>query len=135
MFDQARYHEAWTLLFKKLVLYIKELPRRPYDSYRDTSCHNSGSHSPHSEICPTCIASLDLLVTHLEEIDSLQTLHDTLRSPKTKYLKSALTCCQRYDDSKGYEKSLCPFVEDVTELCQDKIQKIPSFATLLGLKL
>jgi len=34
----------------------------------------------------------------------------------------------------GYQKSLCPFVEDVTELCQDKIDKIPSFATFLGLK-
>ena len=130
MSDQARYHEAWTLLFKELVLYIKELPRQS----GSTSCQ---SYAPH-EICPTCIASLDLLITHLEKIDSLQTLHDTLRSPKTKYLKSVLTCCQHnrnYDQSKGYEKATCPFVENVIELCQDQIQKLPSFATLLGLKL
>ena len=133
MSDQARYHEAWTLLFKELVLYIKKLPRRSSSS----SCHSS-SHDPHDNICTTCIASLDLLITHLEETDSLQTLQDTLRSPKTKYLKSVLTCCRHngnYDQSRGYEKSTCPFVEDVIELCQDKIQKIPSFATLLGLKL
>jgi len=133
MSGQARYHEAWTLLFKELVLYIKKFPRQS----SSTSCHSSMPHSPRSDICTTCIASLDRLITHLEEIDSLQTLHDTLRSPNTKYLKSVLTCCKhnRNFGFREHEGFICPFVEDVTELCQDKIQKIPSFATLLGLKL
>ncbi|EDR09357.1 uncharacterized protein LACBIDRAFT_293853 [Laccaria bicolor S238N-H82] len=132
MVPWARYHEAWTLLFKELVLYIRNHPSI------SSSCHSSYTHNPRGGICTTCAASLNLLATHLEEIDSLQTLQDTLRSPKTKYLKSVLKCCQHngnYDQSRGYEKSICPFVEDVTESCRDKIQKIPSFATLLGLKL
>lgn len=133
----ARYHEAWTLLFKELVLYIEKLPRYS-NSFGNYGCHSSTRHGPNDPICTTCVASLNLLVPHLEKIDSLQILQDTLRSPKTKYLKSVLTCCQHSrnnDQSKGYERSICPFVEDVTELCEDKIQKMPSFTTLLGLKL
>ena len=131
MSDQARYHEAWTLLFKELVLYIKKLPAN------SSSCHSYTPHNPRSSICATCFASLSLLITHLEEIVSLQILQDTLRSPKTKYLKSVLTCCRHnnYNESTRYERSICPFVEDVTKLCQNKIQKIPSLASLLGLKL
>jgi len=127
----ARYHEAWKMVFKESVLYIKNLRESG-----NTVCHSSSHHSPGQSICKVCAASLNVLIAHLEEIDAWSTLHDTLRSPNTKYLKSVLTCCRHNNnhDSRGYQKLICPFVEEITELCQSKIDKIPSFATFIGLE-
>jgi len=130
--EQARYHEAWTSLFKDSVLYIWSLQS---NSPSTTRCHSSVQHRSHDGICDTCRASLNFLIKHLEEIDTLSTLRDTLQSPDTKYLKSVLTCCRHNNHNHvGCQKSMCPFVEDVTQLCQDKIDKLPSFAMLLGLR-
>ncbi|KAF8956184.1 hypothetical protein BDZ97DRAFT_1853121 [Flammula alnicola] len=127
MIPWARYHEAWRLLFKEVAQYIWN---RQFTS--SSSCHSSGRHSAEDVICKTCVDSLHVLIRHLEEIDTLATLQETLQSPNTKYKKSVRTCCRQSGyDSREYN---CPFVDDVTKLCQNKIDKLPSFATLLGLK-
>lgn len=118
--NQARYHEAWTSLFRESVLYITELGRT-----NDHGCHSS-SYGSQGSICDICVASLYALIGHLEGIDNLSTLRDTLRFPNTKYLTPFLKCCLGRDS--------CAFVTNVTKLCQDKIEKIPSFATFLGVE-
>ncbi|KIM36943.1 hypothetical protein M413DRAFT_424093 [Hebeloma cylindrosporum] len=124
----ARYHEAWRSVFKETVLYIKELPRTAPIS---SSCHSSMTHRPHHSICPTCVAGLYELIGRIQEIETLPALHEALQSP-ARYPYTALTCC-RHSQRQG-SRTICPFVEDVIKLCQDKIKKIPPFATFLGIK-
>jgi len=72
-----------------------------------------------------------MLIERLEGIDMFSTLRDTLRFPNTKYPTPRLNCCRL----NGYSgQSIHPFIAEVTKLCRDKIEKIPSLATFLGFK-
>ncbi|KDR70467.1 hypothetical protein GALMADRAFT_230091 [Galerina marginata CBS 339.88] len=133
MLPWARYHEAWRSLFKDLTLYVRKL------RLTSVRCHSSFGHSASDQICEICVASTKIVITHIEEMDTLASLHDALRLPNTKYLKPLLTCCRHQSghhyDSMGCEKPTCPFVDDITALCLSKMETIPSFASFLGLKL
>ncbi|KXN85179.1 hypothetical protein AN958_11601 [Leucoagaricus sp. SymC.cos] len=128
MLPWARYHEAWRSLFKELNQYITNLP------LTSGSCHSSSWPGPNN-ICVTCITSLNILTAHLEGIDTIATLRDTLRSPSTDHLNSVLKCCRHERRYPGQKVPVCSFVENVTALCESKIEKLPSFAAFLGLKL
>ncbi|KDR67276.1 hypothetical protein GALMADRAFT_105931 [Galerina marginata CBS 339.88] len=122
MLPWVRYYEAWTSLFKETKGYIKKI--------RTTTgrCHSSTTwDGMENEICEICLESLNKLVAHLEGIETLTTLDDTLQSPNTKLSKAVLKCCGRAEK--------CPFIGDVTAVCKTKIEQIPSFATFLGLKI
>ncbi|KDR70506.1 hypothetical protein GALMADRAFT_127718 [Galerina marginata CBS 339.88] len=122
----ARYREAWTSLFNELTVYTKNLGRK------SNRCH------PHA-LCPTCRTSLHAVIAHLEKIDTLAALLDTLRSPNAEYLQPVFTCCQNGNETirgmLAYRSVMCPMVETVTALCKEKIENLPSFASFLGIKM
>jgi len=65
-----------------------------FQSSTNNNC-DSSSHSFRKSTCKQCnssVASVCTLIGHLEGIDILSTLGDTLLSPNTKYLIPLLNC-------------------------------------------
>ena len=122
--QKSRYHEAWQGMFRQAAQYIKDLP--PTQPIKQ--CHGDDQTTPSGKICATCRCGLFALLTELEALSSLQALESALKNPTTTY--SSLSCCFQGSSPRP----TCRHVTDLVKFCQERIRKMPTFASFLTVK-
>ncbi|KAF8902370.1 hypothetical protein CPB84DRAFT_1775930 [Gymnopilus junonius] len=127
MFAWSQYHEAWQSVFRDATKYVKDLPV----TTSTKQCHEPSTLAGNRSICHKCQCGLFTLIAELEGIGQHSSLKGALAAPSVLY--PSLPCCAAPAGIVTLVPA-CRHVNNLTNLCQEKIRNLPSFSSFLSQK-